>query len=235
MLPQKCGTSTIERRLGGLHNTETKPIGVYYEPQLKRHMSKHLTLKNASKLAFYNERRSYDKVCFVRNPYERVYSWFTWLIRQVEDLKPDDGKVHDSETEQRTQRLLRGTRSKMESVNWDFSAYLKQSPKTFKPTYKFTHYRFRNRMAFIGYVERFEYDYQKMLKSYGIEDVSSANANTSSVPHVECDPHSMTREDYRYLKYYDRSSISIVNQLMKKDFKLFGYEMLNPADFPKVL
>jgi hypothetical protein len=243
MMPQKCGTSTIEMRLSSLHNESVRPRASYYEPKLRKYVSKHVTLKDASKLGFSRKREHYDKACFVRNPYERVYSWFLWQVRRLETALPERGRedpavdataitVGASAEEQHMHRIFSRLKLKMDSVGWNFSRYLEKSPKTNKPISKFTHRRFRNRMNFIGYVERFEVDYLDLLQRYQIPVTSEMTTNTSAVPRLECDPHSMNAQDYRYLKFYDQASIAIVNRLLKKDFKYFGYEMLNPRDFP---
>ena len=120
----------------------------------------------------------------------------------------------------------------MESANWTLGGYLKISAKTYRPVSGFTHRFFRNQMQFIGYVERFEEDYDKLLERFSITGALKGSSNTSSIPHVYCNPFDMKPEDYRYLQFYDRQAVDLVNALFKKDFKYYGYRVLDAKTFP---
>lgn len=244
MLPQKCGTSTIENRLGHLHNQDARPRGLFFSKRLDKYLSKHINLKDARKLKGFIDRKHYAKACFVRNPYERVYSWFLWQLRQLEANLPEGGRA-DPEVDaaafpvdgnpemQRSHGSLCRLKSKMVAANWALGGYLKISAKTYRPISGFTHRFYRSQMQFIGYVERFEEDYEKLLTRFSIVAGSSGSSNTSSVPHVYCNPLDMKPEDYRYLQNYDRQAVELVNVLFKKDFQYYGYRILDPKTFPE--
>lgn len=244
MLPQKCGTTTIENRLTYLHNAEVRPHGLFFDKRLNKYLSKHINLKDAQKLDWFRKRRHYAKACFVRNPYERAYSWFLWQLRQLEINLPEGGRADsaqdaaafpsDGDAEaQRTHRLMCHLKSKMETANWTLGGYLKISAKTYRPVSNFTHRFFRNQMQFIGYVERFEEDYEKLLERFSIKGAWSGSSNASSIPHVYCNPLDMKPEDYRYLEFLDRQTVEQVNTIFKKDFKYYGYRILDPKTFPE--
>lgn len=243
MLPQKCGTETLQRRLSHLHSSSSIGSSPYFNAEAKRYLSKHVTLSTARGLGDYKTRSTYSKACFVRNPYDRVYSWFSWerdlCVRNAvlsgkqpyaiaRDLDADEA------SHERTKRLRANMKKKMDAADSDFNQYVKNSPKRYKPMYRFTHSRLRfNQMDFIGYLERFEEDFKQLCQRYAIDVDSSESGHVLGALKASCDPHQMERKDYKSLDYYNCETIRFVNKRFKLDFKYYGYQMLNPEDFPE--
>ena len=88
-------------------------------------------------------------------------------------------------------------------------------------------------MDFIGYIERFEEDFSSLCQRYEIDTESKDSGHVLGGLKASCDPRRMERKDYKSLDYYNSESIRFVNKRFKLDFKYFGYEMLNPKDFPE--
>jgi hypothetical protein len=245
MLPQKCGSETLQSRLKELHSCAEIGSSPYYEPNVKRYLSKHITLRVARKLPAYQQRQHYRKVCFVRNPYDRVYSWFCWQHRLSEKPLPVESPKQkyaiarelegDEASLQRTQRIRRNLKLKMDAACGEFNRYIELNPESYGPLHEFTHVWRCSRMDFIGYVEKFEDDYEAMCRRYGIDTDSAVCDNVLAKPKASCDPHRMEAEDYKSLPFYEKRTIDFVNRRFKRDFKCFGYEMLEPEDFPQRL
>ncbi len=243
MLPQKCGSATLQLRLGYLHSSDAIGSSPYFNPEAGRYLSKHVTLSTARGLEDYKKRIDYSKVCFVRNPYDRVYSWFAWERDLCEKNAMLSGKQPyaiardldaDEASLERTKRRRARLKQKMDAANYDFNQFVKQSPKRYKPMYRFTHSNWRrNQMDFIGYLERFEDDFQALCRMYAIGVDSNESGHVLGALKASCDPHKMAREDYKSLDYYNRETIQFVNKRFKLDFKYFGYQMLAPQDFPE--
>jgi hypothetical protein len=245
MLPQKCGTETLQRRLGDLHSCSDVGSSPYYNAEAKRYLSKHVTISTARGLDAYKKRATYRKACFVRNPYDRVYSWFSWerdlcvrsAVLSGKQPYAIAGKLDaDDASHERTKRQRSSLKTKMEAANSDFNQYVKNSPKKYKPMHRFTHSRLRrNQMDFIGYIERFEDDFQQLCRKYDISVDSSESGHVIGALKASCDPHQMERNDYKSLDYYNSETVRFVNKRFKCDFKYYGYQMLNPQDFPEKL
>ena len=88
-------------------------------------------------------------------------------------------------------------------------------------------------MDFVGYVERFETDFQKVCQILKLNDVERVNANVRNNPKQECDPHDMKRSDYKYLNKYTKTAIEIVNDCYAIDFESFGYQKIESRRFLK--
>jgi len=233
MLPQKCASKTIQIRLDDLRSSASLDTGVTYHDELERYISKHVTLKDAYELSAFNSRSDYRKVCFVRNPYDRVYSWFNWIRRSLKKPLPElDGEGREIERIQHVRSSRESNLRKMISVDYKFNRYLQSNEKSFKPANHFTHYKRKCQMDFIGCQERFEEDYAHMVKEFGLPVSSLEDGNVVSGVRCEKKPADMGTEDYQYARFYDRESIRVINRRFKLDFKYFGYPVLKPRHFP---
>lgn len=76
---------------------------------------------------------------------------------------------------------------------------------------------------FIGKVENFEVDFQKLCSLIGVVCGEKTNENvTNEVPEGE-----NNRSGYKYLDMMSNASIRKINHLFKMDFDLFGYETVS--------
>lgn len=242
MLPPKCGTKTLQQRLKHIHSCAEVGSNTFYDSELKRYLSKHISLKTARRMKAFQDRADFRKVCFVRNPYDRVYSWFCWNLETSKKPLPlrnanqqyevSSGLVGDEDALRHTRELRLNLQSKMKAAGGDFNRYVELYPGSYKPIHKFTHSGRRSQMDFVGYVERFEADYQEIRNQFGIDDDSLESGNVLVQPHVVDDPRKMQREDYKYLDFFEKKTVKYINKQFKLDFKFYGYQKLNPKDFP---
>ena len=73
---------------------------------------------------------------------------------------------------------------------------------------------------FVGKVETFESDFQRLVSEIGIEHVEIINANVVDLQgDAESNPFG-----YRYVNRMNSASRSRINDLFDRDFELFGYE-----------
>ena len=127
MLPQKCASSSLQLRLQSIRSPESLDTHPRYEKELGKYISKHITIKTALKLKAYKSRLDYHRACFVRNPYDRVYSWFQWLEKSSKRLIEE---VHSGDLVE-MERVAHMTRSrdrklkKMKEADYEFNRYLK--------------------------------------------------------------------------------------------------------------
>ncbi|HAY45302.1 MAG TPA: hypothetical protein DCY55_03355 [Gammaproteobacteria bacterium] len=236
LLPQKCASKTLQIRFDALRSPDSLDSGVVYEEELGRYISKHVTLKDALKLQAYKNREGYRKACFVRNPYDRVYSWFTWIRRSLD--KPGPEAVGGHKEIDRIEHIRRSRArklEKMEELDYDFNRYLKRNEKSFKPANRFTHHKKKCLVDFIGYQEDFERDYNGMVKLFQLPVSSVGDGNVVSGKRCAKKPPEMVASDYQYAEFFDRESIRIINRRFKLDFKYFDYPMLKPRHFPVTL
>jgi len=241
MLPQKCGSKTLQSRLKSIHSCAEVGSSPYYDPVMKRYLSKHITFRVAQQLSAFKKRKNYQRACFVRNPYDRVYSWFKWQLRlsqkPIPEKSPEQrysvsrGLDGSDASLKRTQRIRENLKLKMDAAGGEFNRYIEQNPDSYKPIHEYTHHWGRLRMHFIGFVERFEDDYKEMCTKYAIDLDSNVSGNVLVAPKATCNPHAMCREDFKSLDYYERRTVAFINKRFKLDFKYFGYPMLAPKAF----
>ena len=233
MLPQKCASKTLQIRFDALRSSDSLDCGVSYEEELGGYISKHVSLKDAVKLTAYKSRQDYRKACFVRNPYDRVYSWFIWIKRSLD--KPLPVPVGDQAEVGRIEHIIRSKerkKKKMEEVGYDFNRYLMLNEKSFKPANRFTHHKKKCHVDFLGYQEDFVRDYDRMVEQFELSVSGTEDGNVVSGKRCGKKPPEMTVDDYQYTEFFTRKSIRIINRRFKLDFKYFNYPILKPRDFP---
>ena len=235
MLPQKCASSSLQLRLQSIRSPESLDTHPRYEKELGKYISKHITIKTALKLKAYKSRLDYHKACFVRNPYDRVYSWFQWLEKSSKRLIEE---VHSGDLFE-MERVAHMTRSrdrklkKMKEADYEFNRYLKLNKKSFKSACRFTHHRGRCHVDFIGHQENFDSDYQAFVSRYGLPVTNTDDGNIIGSHRCEKKPQEMTADDYQYVHWFNRDSVQTINRLFRKDFKYFSYPVLDPKSFPR--
>lgn len=195
--PNKTGGSTSRSRLAKFgFSFPTKEIRCSAEmkkiyKELNIHHPEHIHFEAFKKTSFYNSRtknqeprKDYFKFVFARNPYDRVYSHMLQglnRLREILDVKtlPPEKMFNPVE-------------------KWFFHPknVLELCPNLIiqaqcYPIYKYSHYKGKNMMDFIGKVERFEEDFAKVCQILNLENVETKNANVRSDPkkctHQEAD------------------------------------------------
>ncbi len=105
LAPWKTASSTIRARLGGYSES---PYDTFYHlnPVLERVVHQHVTYADFAALP--ESRLGYRTAAFVRNPYDRVYSGFRQLRRDIENqphMDFPDARVRDVVTAQLAENL----------------------------------------------------------------------------------------------------------------------------------
>jgi len=233
MLPQKCGTSTLQIRLRSIHDLKEFGKEPRYNHELNKLLTKHVELKDALRIEAYRERRSHIKACFIRNPYDRIYSWFLWTIRHnKKELKElsSSNQENDRNTfnnpQEHAKRLEQALhmQKRLEEAGYDFNRFVVNRPKRFNLTSDFTHYKGKSYMDFLGRIESFEDDFDRLCKF-----IDYAPEHRSSINRTLHPDEAMDRSVVypRYIDHYSSRTIRIINKVHSLDFKLFRYKKVS--------
>lgn len=229
LLPWKTASQTILARLDQFNQSK---YGRRFEfnPVLKRIVSPHLTRADFECLP--ESQHGYFTAAFVRNPYDRVYSGFHQLQR---DIATHPGVTFSSTmVKSLILEQLREIDNQIKAASSNFDDWvasikdwqiLEQGRNTSFPLYPchyWTHFDAKSVIDFVGMVETFEDDFRKFCQACDLDSVFQINENIS-----ELNPAS-SRQDigYRYTDRMSRQSIQTINQLFEKDFELFEYPMI---------
>jgi hypothetical protein len=228
LAPWKSATSTLRVRLGAFSEGA---YDVFYElnPVLRRVVHQHMTYADFAALP--EAGLGYTTAAFVRNPYDRVYSGFLQLqkdLRTQPQMEFPDPAVRRLVLEQ-----LVENRAQLERASFRFEPWLeliedhqvlavgRNTSFPLHPAHYWTHHGGRQAVDFIGRVESFESDFSRLCSALGLQVESRENAN------VEAPEDLFTGDDhgYRYLERFDARARERVNDLFREDFALFGYPM----------
>lgn len=159
----------------------------------------------------------YFAFTFVRNPYDRLYSGF------VQDMKAGSTLP----------KWIPVKRPIFDVVGADFNRYMREYVRfadledswewiCFCPMHAFVYLDGIRRLDWIGRAEDVKGGLAELSQRLGvpIRKTNDFNVNTKY------------RGRLKYLGMYERATVELVNQIYCDDFRLFGYEMLDPADFP---
>lgn len=209
----KCGGSSIEKsfgyghlnRLFGMHTVNNRT----YQLQ-------HLTPSEIIELGLMDldEFRRYKKFCFVRNTYEKIassyVSYFKMFSRDFEDyIKTVCGIAEQHES---------GTESLQSIDTWHNQEKYKEKNATykiplvdchFKPQHMYIYLSDENVMDFVGNMETFVEDFDRLCRSFNIE---------GKILHV----HKSKKYDYREL--YNEKTKKMIFKAYEKDIDLFKFK-----------
>jgi hypothetical protein len=233
-LPQKCATGTLQLRLSEIRDLEPyAQVGGWYSKELGKLVYKHMEVEDIVKLKDYKLRRNFSRACFVRNPYDRVYSWFQWFYFAKKKMV-ESGKLDFAKRQLASNDDARGVHlAYVRNFEWmeqalakcdgDFNEFLRVNQHCYSLASNFTHHRGKMWVHFLGRVETFERDFKEFYELYKLSinlfDNDDKSFNASEMSHRI----PRTREDHKYLSRYNDESIKIVNEIMKDDFELLGY------------
>lgn len=213
------------------YNESPYPRLFYFNPYLNRIVHQHLTCAEFACLP--EAKLGYLVASFVRNPYDRVYSGFRQLQKDVQEqprLKFRVAWMRRHVLIQLSEILVQ-----LKKANFDFDLWLESVTEAqiydigrntnfnLHPAFYWTHIGKKQLVDFVGKVETFEEDFERFLKMVGIEEVSRANANV-----VDLEGSSSSNPfGYRYVDRMKPASIQKINRLFSRDFELFGYERIS--------
>jgi len=229
--PWKSASSTTQSRLAE-HNESPYHWFYDFNPFLQRVVHQHLTLADFTGLP--ESKLGYFLASFVRNPYDRVYSGFLQIQRDIQEQPTAFFPTPWVKTQVQRQleaNLAQLVKADFEFNNWVLSLQEHQiyeighnSSFPMHPAHYWTHLAGTQLVNFVGKVECFETDFAALCSTLGITEPEKVNHNLSETP----THRGPSQSGYRYLQLMNPASVDKINQLFKEDFELFGYEMARP-------
>jgi hypothetical protein len=230
LLPWKSASSTLHGRLGSYSES---PYSRFYElnPVLKRVVHQHMTYADFAALP--ESRLGYRTAAFVRNPYDRVFSGFRQLQKDIE-TQPQQDFPHP-EVRRLVMAQLSENLAALREARFSLDAWVesiderlisevgRNSSFPLHPAHYWTHYEGRLAVDFLGRVEDFERDFDRLCQQLGIESPTRDSWNVDA-GETEL---SGDRRGYRYVDRFGPAARRRINQLFEADFELFGYERVD--------
>lgn len=227
MAPWKTASSSCHSSLASF-NQSAYPRFFHFNPHLNRVVHQHATL--ADLLALPEGKLGYAIGSFVRNPYDRAYSGFLQIQRDVEN----QSRLH-FETEwigALVKTQIATNMSRLISAGLDFNKWIQILPahEVFEPGHNtnmvlhpchyWTHVNGEQKVGFVGKVEQFDADFERFCDFVAIEQpaIQVANVSTGQVQQA-------TGES-RYAARMSRAALDRINELFALDFDYFGYTMV---------
>jgi hypothetical protein len=229
-LPWKTASQTASVRL--MHYNESPYESFFYfNPYLNRVVHQHLTCAEFACLP--ESKLGYFAASFVRNPYDRVYSGFRQLqkdIREQTQAVYPEPWVRDHVMKQLSENFSQLCQAWFEFDRWldrlgDEQVYElgRNTNLPIHPSHYWTHIAGRQAVDFVGRVENFEADFRDFLSQTALEPTPSENANV-----VELEGGAANNlYGYRYVDRMNARSIKKINRLFEQDFDLFQYERID--------
>jgi hypothetical protein len=228
-LPWKTASQTMAERLSGF-NESTYNRFFNFNPYLNRVIHQHLTC--ADFLGLPEAQHGYFLASFVRNPYDRVYSGFIQLKRDI--AHQPNLKFHKPWVRDLVMSQLNENHEMLKKANHDFDDWVdlleehqvyEQGRNTnlpLHPAHYWTHIAGSQFVDFIGKVETFESDIGTFGDLVGIVDLPKTNSNVTELDAQSTDGP----KGYRYADRMRPSSIRKINALFERDFELFDYQKI---------
>jgi hypothetical protein len=231
LLPWKTASQTIALRLRQ-YNESPYSRFFYFNPHLNRVVHQHITC--ADFVCLPESKLGYPVASFVRNPYDRVYSGFRQLQKDLQEQPYR--KYPESWIRNHVMKQLAENFSQLCQAQFNFDEWLglvadeqiyeigRNTNFPLHPAHYWTHVGGRQFVSFIGRVENFESDFRKFLACVKIDQTEPATANV-----VDLEGGSARNAfGYRYVDRMSLPSIEKINRLFDMDFKLFQYGQILP-------
>jgi hypothetical protein len=226
LAPWKTASSTAYLRLERYNESR---YSRFYDcnPYLQRVVHQHITYAEFAMLP--ESREGFLIGAFVRNPYDRVYSGFLQLQRDVQ--QQPSASFPNPWIKTVVMRQLADNFAQLAAGEFNFDKWFglveeyqiyevgRNSSFPLHPAHYWTGIDREQKIDFVGKVESFELDFGAFCGRVGITPSERANANVSDGP-----PDYQTPAHSRYLNLMSAASISKINTLFSSDFELFGYE-----------
>lgn len=225
LAPWKTASSTAHRRLMAYNEN---PYSRFYDynPFLQRVVHQHITYSEFAALP--ESRLSYFVGAFVRNPYDRVYSGFLQLQRDIQ--RQPSARFPTAWIKALVMRQLDDNFAQLAEGEFDFDKWFRSVKEQqiyeigrntsfpLHPAHYWTGINGQQKINFVGKVEEFESDFDIFCRKVGVEPAERENENVSADL-----PDPQAGQIYRYINRMNSASLSKINTLFDDDFKLFGY------------
>ncbi len=229
LVPWKTASSTLRARLGGYSES---PYGTFYHrsPELGRVVHQHLTYADFAQLP--ESRLGYRTAAFVRNPYDRVYSGFHQLIKDIRHQP--HARFPDPEVRALVMEQLARNYAQLGRAEFAFEAWLAlledeqvrdahaNSSFPLHPAHYWTHRDGHPAVDFVGRVESFETDFDRLCGELGVPVGRRVDANVDA---AEAE-RGGDELGYRYAARMSGRARRRINELFHDDFELLGYKRL---------
>jgi hypothetical protein len=229
LAPWKTASSTLHNRMAAYNES---PYSVFYDYNihLQRVVHQHLTCADFAGLP--ESRLGHFVASFVRNPYDRVYSGFLQVQRDI--AEQPFAPFPSSWIRALVKRQLEANLAQLRAAGFDFDRWVESlqdfqiyeighnSSFPMHPGHYWTHLAGQQVADFVGRVENFETDFSTICSMIGIDEPERLSRNVSDLVPQEND----SGHGYRYIHLMKRSSIDRINDLFGKDFEMFGYEIV---------
>ena len=162
----------------------------------------------------------YFAFTFVRNPYDRLYSGF------LQDMKAASAYP----------RWIPVKKPIFDVIGPDFNRYVHEYARAadvsadwewicFCPMHEFVFHEGVCRLDWIGRAEDVDGGLAELSRRLGLPIRKTEDVNVTTAYEGRL----------KYVAKYERETVAWVNERYRDDFRLFGYDMLDPADFPRRL
>jgi len=227
LLPWKTASQTISARLQKVDQSPYSKF-FHFNPHLESVVHQHLTADEFVRLP--ESKKGYLLASFVRNPYDRVFSGFRQLQKDILEQPPLD--YPEPWIRDLVNKQLAQNHAQLRQANFQFDDWFdliteeqiyevgKNTNFPLHPSHNWTHVKGKKLVSFVGYVENFELDFQRFLNLVNIKKTEKININVIDLKGTaQNNPFG-----YRYLNNMSKRSIDKINYIFEKDFDLFGYE-----------
>jgi len=213
------------------YNESRYPRFFYFNRYLNRVVHQHITRAEFNCLP--EAKLGYLMAAFVRNPYDRAYSGFRQLQKDIQ-TQPS-ASFPEQWIRNLVREQLKENFAQLCQADFQFDAWValirdeqiyevgRNSNFPLHPAHYWTHIADVKAVDFIGRVEMFEADFQRFLSQIGIQQLQQVNENVDDLKGDSCS----NPFGYRYVAQINARSRARINELFNKDFELFGYEKIS--------
>lgn len=225
LLPWKTASSTAYSRLEPFNESPYQRF-YDYNVYLQRIVHQHLCYSDFMLLP--ESKLGYRVGAFVRNPYDRFYSGFLQVQRDI--LTQPTQPFAKTWVKEMGMRQLSDNFSQMAAADFDFNKWAasiteyqvyeigRNTSLPLHPCHYWAGIEQQKIIDFVGRVENFEADFDSFCGSVGVKIADRVSENvTTTVQEFG------RMERPRYLDHMSASTISKINTLFSADFDMFGY------------
>lgn len=226
LLPWKTASSTIHARIGYCNESPHSRF-FHYNKDIQTVTHQHITLIQFLSLPISSDFEF--KAAFVRNPYDRAWSAFRQIRRDI-DEQPN-AEFPENWIRELVLEQLAKNRESLTAAGGDFDTWIKNlkdsdvfcvarnSNLPIYPLHFWTHFAGNKCVDFVGKVEKFERDFNNLVQILEIEPQNNSSENVTK-EFAQDTPDNL---GYKYTARMHNSSIDKINRLFAEDFELFGY------------